>query len=322
MAASAESFSTTQSVQADGKKPSAPASALLAACLGGAIALAAAASLSFDALCDLAHHAGLHRLAPLLPIAVDAFAASALFVSYRLPPGHTAHRAASRTARLALVLTVACNGLDHLLDLAGHLLTEHVRELLLVAVASLPPLIVERLLHLQTVLVGEGRTAATGILTGQRPPAISGLTADVTDQPSGPPKSVPTAEALSDEGAIGHQNHDGSAAAMTDHSLVQRPGHIGQTDHALGDVLRRPSGRPGEERWLSVAAPVYHDLAARTGRRPTESAFHAALTDALISGNASGAEEEVGSEAVATVSLSTAKRIRALVEDHGMAGWP
>ena len=117
----------------DSHRPDArtPSSALVAARLGGAVALTAAASLSFNALCDLARHAGLHRLAALLPIAVDAFAASTLFVAYRLPGGHYARRTAGRTARLALALTVACNALDHLLDLAGYLLTKHVRDVLL-----------------------------------------------------------------------------------------------------------------------------------------------------------------------------------------------
>lgn len=203
MAASEEPFSTSEPGPAADTSLETPASALLAARLGGAIALTAAASLSFNALCGLARHAGLHRLAALLPIAVDAFAASTLFVSYRLPAGHAARRAATRTARLALVLTVTCNGLDHLLDLAGYLLTKHVRDLLLVAVASLPPLIVERLLHLQTA-----------------------------------------------------------------------------------------------------------------HRRPSESAFRAALTDALIARNGYEDDREAGPDTAVPMSLSTAKRIRALVEER------
>jgi len=246
-----------------------PSSALAAARLGGAVALAAAASLSFNALCDLARHAGLHRLAALLPIAVDAFAASSLFVAYRLPGDHSARRTTGRTARLALALTVACNALDHLLDLAGYLLTKHVRDVLLVAVASLPPLIVERLLHLQTALVGDSGQAVTGHVTGQ---ALSNLAGHVADP---------------------------------EQDLDDR---IGETQAEP----RRPSrSRPDDDHWLAVAVPVYRALLARTGRRPTETAFHAALAEAMVGEASSDDGDAAGGR---TISLSTAKRIRAMVE--------
>jgi uncharacterized protein DUF2637 len=248
-----------------------PVSALVAARLGGALALVAAASLSFNALCDLARHAGLNRLAALLPIAVDAFAASALFVAYRLPGDHPARRTTGRTARLALALTVACNALDHLLDLAGYLLTKHVRDVLLVAVASLPPLIVERLLHLQTALVGDSGQAVTDCVTGQESPGCDGHAADL------------------------------------EQDLDDRSGHTRSGP-------RRPSGsRPEDEHWLAVASPVYRELLARTGRRPTETAFHAALGEAMAGEVPSDASDAAGGR---TISLSTAKRIRALVEAH------
>lgn len=312
MTVSVDSSSTTQPGQADDKKRGAPASALLAARLGGAIALAAAASLSFDALSDLAHHAGLHRLAPLLPIAVDAFAASALFVSYRLPAGHTAHRAASRTARLALVLTVACNGLDHLLDLAGYLITEHVRELLLVAVASLPPLIVERLLHLQTALLGDGHSPVTDSVTGQRRPIILGWRFDM-GRSTLAAEAAPSEEDSHRGGAVDLAHPKDCLALATDQPAVQEPGEAVQTGHDPRDEGRQPH-RADEDRWLSVAVPVYRELAARTGRRPTESAFHAALTEVLTGDSDSGFPEQNGSVFAGPMSLSTAKRIRALVE--------
>lgn len=258
MTASTSSIDTAPAVVAT------PASALLAARLGGALALAAAASLSFNALCDLARRAGLGGLAALLPIATDAFAASALFVAYRLPSAHPAHRTTGRTARLALALTVGCNGLDHLLDLAGYLLTRHVRDLLLVMVASLPPLIVERLLHLQTALV-EGLECA-----GAEP-------------------------ALDSAGHVaGHEEADDS-----------RDGR---------GPNRSRSSRPDDDRWLAVAAPVYHELVDRTGRRPSETAFCSALNDAITGqGRTGGADGSVAGRRH-PVSLSTAKRVRALVE--------
>ncbi|WP_370379544.1 DUF2637 domain-containing protein [Catenulispora sp. GAS73] len=236
------------------------------------LALAAAASLSFNALCDLARHAGLHGLAALLPIATDAFAASALFVAYRLPLGHPARRTTGRTARLALALTVGCNGLDHLLDLAGYLLTRHVRDLLLVAVASLPPLIVERLLHLQTALVGDDRLNA--------------------------PETVCPQTAVADN-LVGHKQDDS-----------------GLTGHATADAARPTRTRPDDERWLALANPVYRALMEQTGRRPTESAFHAALSEAMSANGVAAGDGVDGDDVVRPISLSTAKRVRALVEDR------
>lgn len=262
MTASTSSCDTVQTTA------STPASALLAARLGGALALAAAASLSFNALCDLARHAGLGELAALLPIAIDAFAASALFVAYRLPLGHPARRTTARTARLALALTVGCNGLDHLLDLAGYLLTTHVRDLLLVAVASLPPFIVERLLHLQTALVdGLGHTG-----TGPTAPDVAGQVAGQEQDTNG---------------------QDGPA----------QPG-----------PERSSRTRPEDDRWLSLAEPVYRDLIERTGRRPTETAFCSALNEAIARREETSDANYAGSGGGHPVSLSTAKRVRALVE--------
>lgn len=263
MTASTSSIDTAQATAAT------PASALLVARLGGALALAAAASLSFNALCDLARRAGLGGLAALLPIAIDAFAASTLFVAYRLPPAHPAHRTTGRTARLALTLTVGCNGLDHLLDLAGYLLTRHVRDLLLVIVASLPPLIVERLLHLQTVLVERLQYAGVD-------PA------------------------------------------------PDFAGHVtGQEEHVDSQDDRGPkrfrSSRPDDDRWLAVAAPAYRELVERTGRRPSETAFCSALNDAITGlGKTGGADGSVPGRRH-PVSLSTAKRVRALVEGQADA---
>ena len=262
MTASTSSIDTAQAADVT------PASALLAARLGGALALAAAASLSFNALCDLARRAGLGGLAALLPIEIDAFAASALFVAYRLPLGHPAHRATGRTARLALALTVGCNGLDHLLDLAGYLLTRHVRDLLLVIVASLPPLIVERLLHLQTALVAGLGHASTGHLA----PDIAGHTAG--------------------------QEQDGDDP----------------DGRGLSQQERSSRTRPDDDRWLSVAEPVYRKLMERTGRRPTETMFCSALNEAISGHGETGGAHDLAGSSGRPVSLSTAKRVRALVE--------
>lgn len=235
-----------------------PVSVLVAARIGGTIALLAAAAISFHAIADLGRQVGLGHLANLLPTAVDAFAGTTLFIAYRLPEAHPALRTAARTARLALAMTVGCNALDHVLVLAGYLLPPIVKDLLLIAVAPLPaPFIVERLLHLQTALV------------------------------------------------CGTNGEDVDAERSVD-DRSEPPTHF------------RNELRPSDEYWLTIATPVYKTLLEGNDHRPTERAFHAALTDTLAvqtvneNGNANGQNGMDGMPR--PLSLSTAKRVRALVE--------
>jgi hypothetical protein len=250
-----------------------------------------------------------------LPIALDAFAASALFVSYRLPGGHKSRRAATRTARLALTLTVVCNGLDHLLDLAGYLLTKHVRDLLLVAVASLPPLIVERLLHLQTVLVDDDRGPVDGSVTVQRRPLLFFFDAG-RSRPDRLTEPVILAQQAFEECVSENSGGDVSVNVVNGHIAERPKDDVGQTGHARAGAVQRASSRPAEDRWVSVAERVYREVAVRTGRRPTESSFHAALTEALVGAGQADIHRQ-GPNVNAPMSLSTAKRIRALVEADG-----
>jgi len=90
----------------------------------------------------------------LLPAALDTYAFTALAVGYNLPADHPGQKPVLRNARMAFAMTLGANALDHLLQKAGQLVDPTIRDLLLVAVATLPPLVVERLLNLQSVLVG------------------------------------------------------------------------------------------------------------------------------------------------------------------------
>jgi hypothetical protein len=244
-----------------------PRSVLVALRLGGTVSLIAIAVISFDVLTDLGRQAGLHRLAELFPIAVDAYAASTLYAAYRLPGGHPARDQAKRTARSALALTVCCNVLDHFLALAGFLLPGIVRDLVLVAVASLPQLVADRELHLLVAV-----TAHRQLRT-------------------------PT-------------DADGSA---------QEP------DVPVNDVAGQDDILTArEEAWLKIGAPVYRDLLELHGRRPKEKDFHEALTQRLTVQNGQAASLDDQAEAALAfgdkVSLSTAKRVRALVESRHPPG--
>lgn len=238
-----------------------PRSVVIALRLGGTVSLIAIAVISFDVLTDLGRQAGLHQLAELFPIAVDAFAASTLYAAYRLPGGHSARDQAKRTARSALALTVCCNVLDHVLALAGFLLPVIVRDLVLVVVASLPQLVADRELHLLVAVTAHRQLR---VLTHA-------------------PDPVRTPDASADDTAVQQ------------------------------DVLTAR-----ETAWLKIGIPVYRDLLELHGKRPKEKAFHEALAQRLTvqTGQTAGLDDQTDPALVLgdRVSLSTAKRIRALVE--------
>ena len=130
--------------------PPVPPGAIRMAKIGGTIALIAAAAMSAQTLVALGHILGYHgRIAWLLPASLDVYAGTSIWVGYRIPAAHPASVIARRDAVLALTLTVCCNALYHLLLLAGSALPKPLIDTLLVAVGALPPLVVERIFHLQ-----------------------------------------------------------------------------------------------------------------------------------------------------------------------------
>ena len=145
-----------------------PASAVRVARIGGTIAELAAAAISAHTLFHLGRQLDLGpATAWLLPAALDVYAFTAMAVGYNLPSHHPGQRIVLRNARLAFAMTLGANGLDHFLTKAGQLIDPTVRDLLLVTVATLPPLVVERLLNLQSLLVGN--RATTGDQNNRKP---------------------------------------------------------------------------------------------------------------------------------------------------------
>lgn len=133
--------------------PQTPTSAVRVARIGGTIAELAVAAISAH---TLYHLGGQLDLGPatawLLPAALDVYAFTALAVGYNLHADHPGQQSVLRNARLAFAMTLGCNALDHFLQKAGRLIDPTARDLLLVAVATLPPLVGERLLNLQSRL--------------------------------------------------------------------------------------------------------------------------------------------------------------------------
>lgn len=128
--------------------------------LGIAFGMACAAALSAPTLYGLARLIGFTRaLAWLLPAALDGYAVTSIWFGRRVAATHPAAKGARRNARLALALTVACNGLYHLLTLGGVMIPVWARVTLLVAVSSLPPFLVDRLLHLRALTSGNTSSA-------------------------------------------------------------------------------------------------------------------------------------------------------------------
>jgi hypothetical protein len=268
----------------EGSSTTIPASALIVARVGGAAALLAAAAISASTLYHLGLMIGLAvRIAWLLPAAIDVYAACAIFTSYRLPPKHPARNAALHEARVALWLTIGCNALDHVLRLAATLIPSLARDVMLVVVACLPPLIVERLLHLQALLV----------------------TVDAADRPDvamfvlddfGAPR--PDDRPVAGDQVLLNVNRRDEAAHLS--SVGDRTQHRAATWHRLEAAALAEIGRP-----------VYRDLAERSGRRPGERVFHQALAEA-VTGLTQNGRLPPGTR---PPSLSTAKRIRGLIED-------
>jgi hypothetical protein len=258
----------------------APTGAVRVARIGGTIAELAAAAISAH---TLYHLGGQLDLGPatawLLPAALDVYAFTALAIGYNLPAHHPGQKPVLRNARLAFAMTLGCNCLDHFLAKAGRLVDPTIRDLLLVAVATLPPLVVERLLNLQSLLVG-GRAAPA------RP---------VATQPSDP---LGVGRAVG-QGTLA-RNPDPDQPLAADHPQT-RPE---PTDH------QAPIKTIARLDWTLLGTPVFAELSARLGRRPSAREFQAALAAEVRIQSAHGRL----AANVRPPSVTTAKRVRAALE--------
>lgn len=160
--------------------------------IGVAFAGICAAALSAPTLFNLARlgHVPVY-LAWLLPACLDGYAITSIQFGNSVPADHPAHGAAKRNARHALLLSVGGNFAYHVLVLAGAMLPTWMPIALLVVILSLPPFIVDRLLHLHSLASGSGVPAAVEAESGNRKSSTPASGAVERKQPTEAPASTP-----------------------------------------------------------------------------------------------------------------------------------
>ena len=252
-----------------------PASAVTVAKIGGTVALAAAAAISAQSLISLGHLLGLHgRVAWLLPTSLDVYAATSIWVGYRIPTTHPASAVARRGAGLALALSVGCNMLYHLLLLAGHEMPGWLTDGLLVLVGALPPLVVERIFHLQ-MAIRDGKTEEH--VDSPEAAEVASESANDNDKPS----AVKTAPAASSVNQVATTTQTVKPAELSTTTVNDNPAPIGNDQSDKAPVVnpkpaRRPSGDnsvSADEAHVAATLPIYRQILENTGKRPTAPAL-------------------------------------------------
>jgi hypothetical protein len=248
-----------------------PTSERKALSAGIAFALACAAALSAPTLYELARLIRYPaQLAWLLPAAFDGYAGTSIWIGRRIARSHPAAKSARRNARLALGLTILCNGLYHLLALAGTSLPEALRITVLVAVSSLPPLIVDRLLHLNAIANGNDlpETAAPAARESTRKQA---------------PVSAPTLPAtpVSQTASLPPQGGNQPPALPPAASAPTRKPTGNQTGSSGGNVVAfRGNGRRSSPNWAELALPLWFEHIEATHAEPNATELAALLRQA------------------------------------------
>jgi hypothetical protein len=188
---------------------------------GATVAMLLAAGISARTLFQLGEIIGLPKeFAWMLPGAFDVYAYTSATVAASIPAVHPARRWAVWNARVALTFTMVGNSLVHALYLMSHGQKWTGTDYALVAVSAIPPIIVERLLHLQTKIAAEvpatvaapaTSAAATPRATPAATPAPVAATVSATPapQPSATrPATKPVAKPVADNG------NEGSVATL------------------------------------------------------------------------------------------------------------
>lgn len=254
--------------------PALPADERKALSAGIAFALACAAALSAPTLYLLACLIGYPpQLAWLLPASFDGYAGTSIWVGRRIPRSHPAAKAARRNARIALGMTICCNGLYHLLVLAGAAVPRGLHIGLLVTVSSLPPFIVDRLLHLNAIANGSADTAPAATTAApeakktddakrrQAPAAI-----DDAKQPATPAVSTAEPTTVTDDADARTDDEATTAEPSTDDGAT---------------VTNLDDRRRSDDAWAAIAAPHYRGFVQRNaGKTPSGPQLAAMLASA------------------------------------------
>lgn len=207
------------------------------------------------------------QLAWLLPASFDGYAGTSIWVGRRIARTHPAAKAARRNARLALLLTIAGNGLYHLLVLAGSSIPRGLHIGLLVTVSALPPFIVERLLHLNAIANGAGTGTDSGI-SRHVETAAGGTRAPAAPAPAVARQQRPATPAL---------------APLPDAAPHPAPAlaQDAQDDTGGGNVVTLTgSGRRSPGDWAQLALPLYRAHVTEHGTAPSAPALAQLLRNA------------------------------------------
>lgn len=242
--------------------PAVPNSAIWVARTGGSLALLSAAAISAQTLYFLARMMGLGpNTAWLLPAALDVYAFTSTVVAYLIPGAHPARSQAMGNARVALSFTVGANVIYHALYLADHGTGWSVRDVVLTALSALPPVVVERLLHLQAMLAGNG----THELAADAAPRQKSAAA----APARP--AVPSTPAAQSRRAA-----DPAAPGTAEPTAAPESGQHGGTNN----VIAIGNGTRSMPEWAAIAAPLWLAHEAEHGRPPTANQLAEALAAA------------------------------------------
>lgn len=275
----------------------------------GLLAVLFAAGISAQALYALGLLIGLSPwTAWMLPGAMDLYAFESTRVASRVPARHPSRSWAVWNARLALSFTVAGNALFHALHLAGSHRGWTNTDIALTAVSAIPPVIVERFLHLQTKINASSGATTTAPETARTAAGRSQGPKRSNAQNETPERSRPTPDT---NGTTDRTDRSQSTAAIDRTAIANDP----EPDRAETDTERSngtATGRPSTERWVEVGRPVYETLAGTLGRRPPEKAYRDALAAEAARLIAAGQLPAY----YADPSVPAAKRVRAAVEER------
>jgi len=271
--------------------------------VGVAFAGLCAAALSAPTLFNLARLGRVPvYLAWLLPACLDGYAITSIQFGNLVPAAHPAHGAAKRNARHALYLSVGGNFAYHVLVLAGAMLPTWVPIALLVVILSLPPFIVDRLLHLHSLASGTAGADGASIGTAQ----------SADEKPSAPtrktPTKAPTAPSAPPTGADRGADEVPTAAATADEPIGT--GADGSADRGANVIDMATAGAAAKrttDQWASAALPLYRAHIRRThGTAP----------------NAPQLAEAIERAGLGTLGKSRARDVRKATEElHNATPW-
>lgn len=257
---------------------------------GAVFALICAEAWSAPTLFSLAEQSKAPKqLAWLLPAVLDGYAATSIWFGNNVPKAHPAHGPAIANTRLALLITVACNGVYHLLALAGANLPEWVHVALLVTVTALPIYITDRLVRMYKLADGTADAELVG----------------ADEKPKAPTKRVPTE-------APPAPRTDRTADRGADVPTPSAPAADDADADADADVIdlaaAGAAAKRNTEQWAATVLPIYrHYITTHGGEEP----------------NAPQLAEAIKAAGLGELGKSRARDVRKATELlHAATPWP